>query len=158
MANLADSIEAYILQQLMELDGGRLEIQRVEIARAFGCAPSQVTYVLGTRFTRERGFVVESRRGGGGFLRITRLVSPGQLLQDILRATEGGLDQRSSLGYVEWLEREGLVTAREAAMLRAAADRETIAVRLPDRDLLRGRLLRAMIIALFTVDDSQPPG
>ena len=155
MANLADSIETYLLELLEELGGARLEIQRVDVARVFGCVPSQVTYVLATRFTRERGFVVESRRGGGGFVRIIRLASPEQVLRDILRATEGGLDQRSSLGYIEWLEREELITAREAAMLRAAADRETIAVRLPERDVLRGRLLRAMIIALFTVNGAQ---
>ncbi len=156
MANLADDIEAYLLRLLEDLDGAPLEVQRVEIARAFGCVPSQVTYVLTTRFSRERGFVVESRRGGGGFVRIIRLVSPELILRDILRATESGLDQRSSLSFISWLEREELITAREAAMLRAAADRETIAVRLPERDALRGRLLRAMIIALFTIDDRTP--
>jgi len=150
--NLADTIESYLLAQLMRQGVTRIELQRVRVARSFGCAPSQVTYVLSTRFTRERGFVVESKRGGGGFVRITRLVSRGQFLRDVLRATEGGVRQGDASGLLVWLEREELVTGREAALLRAAVDRETIALPGPQRDLLRGRLLRAMIMALFAGD------
>ena len=149
MPNLADTIETYLLTQLMRQGVTRIELQRVDIARSFACAPSQVTYVLATRFTRERGFVVESKRGGGGFVRITRLVSRGQLLRDVMRATEGGVGQGDAYGLVHWLERERLITSRETALLRAAVDRETIALPGRERELLRGRLLRAMVFALF---------
>lgn len=150
MANLADAIETHLLAQLMRQGVTRIELQRIDIARDFACAPSQITYVLMTRFTRERGFVVESKRGGGGFVRITRLVARGQLLRDVVRATQGALGQTDALGLLDWIEREGILSSREATLVRAAVDRETIALPSPERDLLRGRLLRAMIMAALT--------
>ncbi|HYG58005.1 MAG TPA: CtsR family transcriptional regulator, partial [Symbiobacteriaceae bacterium] len=71
MANLADDIEQF-LKHLMG-DTGVAEVQRATLAAQFGCAPSQINYVMATRFTPERGYIVESRRGGGGYIRITRL-------------------------------------------------------------------------------------
>ena len=89
MANLADSIEAYLVALIEGQGAARVVVSRAAIARSFECAPSQVTYVLATRFSLERGFVVESRRGGGGYVRITRLTARGGMLRDILRATRG---------------------------------------------------------------------
>jgi len=151
MANLADSIEAYLLRQL-EVQSGQVELQRAEVAREFACVPSQVTYVLATRFTLERGFVVHSRRGGGGFVRITRLVSRGRVLRDILAAAERGLAQAQALDYLDWLRRDGMLTAREVAMAAAALDRSVLGVQLPERDRLRGRILTAMIRILLLPD------
>lgn len=71
--NLTQIIEQYLLEQLERAGSDSLELQRLEVAQQLGCAPSQVTYVLGTRFTDEKGFLVQSRRGSGGFIRITRL-------------------------------------------------------------------------------------
>lgn len=71
--NLTQQIERYLLDMLMESNDRSLEIRRIELAQELGCAPSQITYVLGTRFTNGRGFSVESRRGNGGFVRISRI-------------------------------------------------------------------------------------
>lgn len=70
MRNLADSIENFILEELMQ--EAETLVQRNELAQELKCAPSQISYVLNTRFTPERGFIVESRRGSGGFIRIIR--------------------------------------------------------------------------------------
>ena len=76
MKNLADSIENFIISQLVATSHNMLLVQRNELADRLSCAPSQVSYVLSTRFTPERGYYVESRRGSGGFVRIVR-VHPG---------------------------------------------------------------------------------
>jgi transcriptional regulator CtsR len=149
VANLADQIESYLEALFLEGNLYELEVQRVEVARFFSCAPSQVTYVLATRFTPERGYVVSSRRGGGGFVRITRLVSRNRVLADIMRATELPLDQSRASDFVDWLMREGLCSTREAAILRLMTHRDAIGLPLPVRDQVRARLLRAACLALL---------
>ena len=73
MSNIADLIEAYIRQQLAQQQDGKVELRRTDIADKISCAPSQISYVLSTRFTQDKGFVVESRRGLGGFIRIVQI-------------------------------------------------------------------------------------
>src|SRR5690606_32549380 len=70
MSSLTDRIEAYLIHLLLHSKEGYVEVRRADVADRFACVPSQVTYVLATRFTPERGFFVESRRGGGGYIRI----------------------------------------------------------------------------------------
>ena len=71
MNNKADTIEEYILKQLMQNDDKQIELNRTALADKISCAPSQISYVLSTRFTMARGFMVESRRGLGGYIKIT---------------------------------------------------------------------------------------
>ena len=70
---LSDEIAAYIYGILEQAEDGSAELQRNELAEKLGCVPSQINYVLTSRFTPEQGFVVESRRGGGGYIRIHRI-------------------------------------------------------------------------------------
>ena len=85
MANLADLIEQFIKESFKEIQGGIVEIQRNEMANQFSCAPSQINYVLTTRFTVEKGYFVESRRGGGGYIRIKKLkISEDDFLKDMI--------------------------------------------------------------------------
>ena len=74
MSNIADLIEEYILRRLAEQQNGQVELRRTDIADEISCAPSQISYVLSTRFTPEKGYLVESRRGSGGFIRIVRIL------------------------------------------------------------------------------------
>lgn len=74
MRNLADAIENFIISELVRDREDTLLVQRNELAEKLSCAPSQISYVLSTRFTPERGYLVESRRGSGGFVRIVRVV------------------------------------------------------------------------------------
>jgi len=75
MRNLADSIENFIISELLREREEALLVQRNELAERMSCAPSQISYVLSTRFTPDRGYMVESRRGSGGFVRIMRMNS-----------------------------------------------------------------------------------
>ena len=69
---LSDEITAYILHML-DQTAGEAELQRNELAEELGCVPSQINYVLTSRFTPEQGYIVESRRGGGGYIRVRRV-------------------------------------------------------------------------------------
>ena len=84
MSNIADLIEDYILQRLAMEQEGWVELRRTDIADEISCAPSQISYVLNTRFTHDKGFVVESRRGLGGFIRILQLPMQNLVYQDML--------------------------------------------------------------------------
>ena len=149
MANLADDIEEF-LKNLVR-DTGLVELQRAALAAQFGCAPSQINYVLATRFTPERGYVVESRRGGGGYLRIIRLnLDPGDALHFLLHQQIGlQVTQDEAMGYIDRLREHEVINDREGAVMRAAVHRETIGLDLPVRDIVRANLLKAMIIAVL---------
>lgn len=150
VANMADYIEQYLREQV-QANGGVLEVQRGDLAERFRCVPSQINYVLATRFTPERGYLVESRRGGGGYIRITRLRVDSQAdLHRMLSESIGPyLPQEAAADLVARLKEEGFVTDREAAVMDAAMRRETIAIPLPDRDVVRANLLKAMIMAIL---------
>ncbi|MGE5591621.1 MAG: CtsR family transcriptional regulator [Bacillota bacterium] len=151
MRNLADRIEAYLLSLVRQAPEGVVELQRAELAEKFDCVPSQINYVLATRFSPERGFVVESRRGGGGYIRISRLNldSSDELQQLVHRAMGDAMSQDVALAYITRLQEAGLLTPRETALMTAVVHREVLALDLPARDILRANLLRAMLLALL---------
>lgn len=109
MKNLADAIENFIIGELLRDQEDVLLVQRNELAERLRCAPSQISYVLSTRFTPERGFMVESRRGSGGFIRIVRMVPQNA------RSTP---KEPTSDELVEHLQEQKLITAREKLLLQ----------------------------------------
>lgn len=149
MASLADEIARFLLREMGEAD--TLDIQRRELSARFGCSPSQITYVLATRFGPASGFVVESRRGGAGFVRITRVRwdSRRRLLEWLEREIGHSIDQRQAEGLLQRLRVEGWLSAREFALLRAALDREVLGLDWPEQDRLRARILRAALLGLL---------
>ena len=151
MPSLTEQIEQWLKEQLLRAGGNTLEIRRSDLAEIFDCVPSQVNYVLSTRFTVERGYLVQSRRGGGGFIRIIklRIDLPEQLLQLINIGIGESITQAQAEDIVKHLWEEGLLDDRERKMLEAALARETLGVGLPFRDALRARLLKAMLLALL---------
>ena len=90
MAGLTNEIERWIHQLLRETENGIVEIGRNELAQHFGCAPSQINYVLTTRFTPYKGYTIESRRGGAGYIRIVKVTMDSEdILKDIVQNTIG---------------------------------------------------------------------
>lgn len=119
--NKADTIEEYILKKLAEEQEGSVELKRTKLADEVSCAPSQISYVLSTRFTHERGFIVESRRGLGGYIKITIITDKNAekklMYEDMLREinSETNFDDiKLMLDYI--LERK-LITRREAEIV-----------------------------------------
>lgn len=129
----------------------RVEITRSELAERFSCVPSQINYVLATRFTPERGFVVQSRRGGGGHVRITRIeLGQGDQLTVLLNETIGeALNQETAMHICDRLYHEGVITVRERAMLEAAVQRRSLPLPTVARDEVRASIMKAMILAIL---------
>jgi len=152
MRNITDLIEQYLKEIIHGSTAGVIEIQRSDLADKFSCVPSQINYVISTRFTLEKGYYVESKRGGGGYIRIQRVDLPSvEAVQRHIAQTVGGqIDQTAAEGLIYQLEEARFLTAREAHMLRAAVAREALTLMLPLRDQIRAQLLKAMLIALLT--------
>lgn len=129
-----------------------VEIGRNELAEKFQCVPSQINYVIATRFTLEKGYLVESKRGGGGFIRIKRIQLPthGKIVEHLMNSITEQMDQDTAEGLVHQLHESKLITDREAKMMLAAVHRNTISLSLPLRDEVRAKLMKAMLLALLS--------
>lgn len=137
MKSLSDRIEKYI-KVLIERSGtNEIEIQRTELAEAFNCVPSQITYVLATRFTLGTGFVTESRRGGKGFVKIRRL-------PERHGAGWSGISQAQADRMTADLLERGLLTTRESEMLRTIFNRDVLGMTAEERDIVRARIFGAI--------------
>ncbi|GGH40395.1 CtsR family transcriptional regulator [Paenibacillus segetis] len=151
MRNISDIIEKYLKSILHESPEGTIEIQRNDLADQFSCVPSQINYVISTRFTLEKGYLVESKRGGGGYVRIRRIELPGPTtLHTHLHHTIGDeMGQTAAEGLIYQLVESRFLSSREAALMRAAISREVLMVQLPYRDQIRARIMKAMLISLL---------
>jgi len=145
---MSDIIEAYIKQILNTEE--QVEIRRNEMATHFNCVPSQINYVINTRFTVEKGYIVESKRGGGGYIRIMRVKpqSKVDLINQMIKLTKPEISQQASIHIIDRLLEEEIVSMREAKLMLSVMDRNVISVPLPARDELRSKLLVAMLEVL----------
>jgi transcriptional regulator CtsR len=152
MRNVSDIIEQYLKNILQQSPNGIIELQRSELAERFQCVPSQINYVISTRFTLEKGYLVESKRGGGGYIRIQKVELPSKeaIHMHIFRTIGAQIDQSAAEGIIYQLEEGRFITLREANMLRAAISRDVLNFKLPYRDEIRARLLKTMLIALLS--------
>jgi len=118
--NIADAIEDYILKQLASKQDGQVELKRTELANKISCAPSQISYVLSTRFTYDKGFSVESRRGLGGYIRITIIetedIKPSFIYNDMLSKINDSTDFNYIKSMIDYLIDHKMVTKREAEL------------------------------------------
>ena len=119
--NKADTIEEYILKRLEQNASGQIELKRTALADEISCAPSQISYVLSTRFTTERGFVVESRRGLGGYIRIAVIPEELDQKQILYRDLIAEIDELTPFSDVksmlDFLLKSKLITRREAELI-----------------------------------------
>ncbi|MFS0638045.1 CtsR family transcriptional regulator [Mesobacillus foraminis] len=150
MRNISDIIEGYLKKVLEMSDEDLVEIKRSEIADKFECVPSQINYVINTRFTIERGYIVESKRGGGGYIRIMKVQTQdhAQLIDQLLALINHRIPQASAEHVVCRLVEEEVITSREAKIMLSVLDRSVLHIELPQRDELRSRMLRAMLVAI----------
>ena len=149
MAQLSDSIEHFI-KELMREDA-RVELRRNELAQHFGCAPSQINYVLATRFSVDHGYIIESRRGGGGYVRIVRMQTRGEpnFLDALLNRVGNSVDEETANAIISNLFERGMVDKREAALMRSAVSRNALALPINAKDVLRAAVFKNMIIQVF---------
>ncbi|MEM5641349.1 transcriptional regulator CtsR [Bacillus toyonensis] len=150
MRNISDIIEQYLKQVIDLSNNNVIEIKRNEIADRFECVPSQINYVINTRFTLERGFVVESKRGGGGYIRIikVKLHDDIDIIDQMLHMIDRSVAQGNAESMIIRLIEEGIITNREAKLMLSVIDRSVLSMDVPSRDELRARILCAMLRTL----------
>ena len=153
MSTLSNQIEAYLKQMLAASESGILELKRSDLANAFTCVPSQINYVLETRFSPSQGYMVESRRGGGGYLRIIRLSMENE--NDLATLLNSAKDQRvsrqSGSKLLERLREEDFLTKREG-MIIAALTSDQVLKDTSDPDALRCTMLNNVLQLLLRDD------
>ena len=151
MGGMSDRIESFIMELLKEEAPDEwLELRRNELASVFGCVPSQINYVISTRFNTDHGYVVESRRGGGGYLRIKRIDSGDENpVYMVIRSISDSIDYLSAKRHIAELARRGAVSAQTAAALSGAVSDAAINIGQPEKDRLRASILKNALAALL---------
>ncbi|PTW00447.1 transcriptional regulator CtsR [Halanaerobium saccharolyticum] len=154
MSSLSDQIERYLRRQISKYQG-KVKIKRNQLAENFDCAPSQINYVLDTRFTVEKGYIVESQRGGGGFIRIIRVTldSDKEVIQEVINKLDRAISQKEAHGIIKRLYDNDLISERESYLMERAVHRNVLGISLPERDYLRGRILKNMLEVIFKVKE-----
>ena len=146
---LSDTIEQFI-KMMWEQGEEQVELKRNELAEYFSCAPSQINYVLSTRFTPDHGYVIESRRGGGGCIRIIRLQhEEGEYLQYLINDRIGeSIDPKTAQILLRQLAETGNVSKQEAQVMYAAVAPQALSVPIPEtvKDAIRARILRNTLL------------
>lgn len=146
MSNISDAIEEYILRQFAAQQNDTVELKRTDIADAISCAPSQITYVLSTRFTQAKGFVVESRRGLNGYIKIVQVPLKNLVYQDMLSKINEQSTFAEVQAMVRYLRQHQMISNREAALLMQVItysfQSDTI------EPMERVRLIKAMFLTL----------
>lgn len=153
---LADEIERYLKEMLAKAKGS-IEVQRSMLAQLFTCVPSQINYVLETRFTPVQGYFVESRRGGKGYVRIVKILSfKTDSLQYLLeKLEENPLSPQEAEGLLGYLQEEGFLTRREMLLLKAVIEQATCLVSMLSEKELRARIMKAVLLTLTRPDFSK---
>lgn len=151
MARLSDIIENFIKTMLEKSENDFLEIQRNELANLFNCAPSQINYVLETRFTIDKGYYIESKRGGGGFIKITKIrINDNDYLKDAIWNNIGEeITQQQAEGYIELFKDRGYLTEREATILKIALNDKVINAPPDLKDKIRANILKTVLISII---------
>ena len=148
---MSDLVAKYILE-MMETQDGIAEIQRNELAGNLGCVPSQINYVITSRFTPEQGYIVESRRGGGGYIRISReKMDRGTALMHIINSVGNTLDKATAEAMINNMIARQMLEMQSAKIIASAlSDRTLTHIEQEKRDLIRADLFKNMLLTLDT--------
>ena len=149
MANISDVIEKFILDALKTDDN--IDLSRNELASFFNCAPSQINYVLATRFTTDRGFEVVSQRGGSGYIRLIKLdFDDNEDLKDLIQnRLKEPIDFKSAKQIMENLQDCGVINKNEEELILSAISPKSLANPLNIDDKLRSQILKNVFIELL---------
>ena len=143
---------AEMLEEMLEESGGELSIVRNELASRLGCVPSQINYVITSRFTPERGYVVESRRGGGGYVRIRKvMMHRNEFLMHFYQSIGSQINTETATFYLSALQEKGFISPREARLIATTFSDSALAkVNRAERGILRADLIKSVILQILT--------
>ena len=147
---MSDLVANYI-KDILEQQDGEAEIKRNELATTLGCVPSQINYVITSRFTPEQGYIVESRRGGGGYIRITRInTTRGGAIMHIVNSIGAALDKATAEIMLDNMLTRGIIEPRTAKLMAAAVgERAYLSVPQQYRDAIRATVFKNMLLTLL---------
>lgn len=150
MSVLSDTIEEFIKELMSEYED-RVDLQRNELAQHFNCAPSQINYVLATRFTPDRGYITESRRGGGGYIRVVRMRvdKTDQLFLLVTNRIGEQISARDAGDIISRLIETSVVSKNEGALMLAAVSGKALNMPLVLKDAVRASVLKQMVLVLL---------
>ena len=146
--SISDVIEQFIMSSLDDDDF--IELSRNDLAKFFSCVPSQINYVLNTRFTVNRGFVVESQRGGGGYIKVLRVQdNDNNFLKNALAMCENPMSFTHSAQLLEQMKERGILTPNETSLLKSAVGVKALNNPINIDNSLRSNVLKQVIIHLM---------
>ncbi|HHX88023.1 MAG TPA: CtsR family transcriptional regulator [Firmicutes bacterium] len=153
MASLCDHIEDYLKRLLAVSPSRHIDIQRREVAGKFNCVPSQINYVLNTRFSIERGYLVESKRGGRGYIRIYRVdpLKTKAWEEMLARLEDERFDPQAAVHFLHRIYEERFISRREARLVKSLLEEEHY-LTLNDQEVIRqlqGKLFQAVLKAIL---------
>lgn len=146
--NMSDIIEAYIKKILNAEE--QIEIRRNEMADRFNCVPSQINYVINTRFTEQQGYAVESKRGGGGYIRImkVKILDQAELLDKLIAIVGESITQKDAFAVTQNLYSRGIITKREGNLMLSVLDKSLAPYTGEYEERIRALLLRNFLNSL----------
>ena len=147
---LSDNI-AKVIEEMLEEGGGMLEFKRNDLANRLGCVPSQITYVISSRFTPERGYIIESHRGGGGYVRVVRRkMDKNQYLMHFFHAIGSSLSEKEAEVFLSNLVGHGVLTDREKELILITVSGSSLSALSPEaRGVVRADIMRHVILTLM---------
>lgn len=145
--NITDAITQTLLS-LLEEQNGSIQIKRNDLANKIGCVPSQINYVITSRFTKEQGYIVESKRGGGGFIKIVKVNhSKSQMILHIINSIGNQVDEHTSKILLQSLCLDGQISEREARIMMGALSGDNFkGLEDENKKIVRANLLKSMLI------------
>lgn len=152
MSNLSDIIEDFIKELIDSANNASIEIQRNLLAQQFDCSPSQINYVLSTRFNNDRGYIIESRRGGGGYIKIFKVdTSTDVHLETILNKSIGtNITYNKACDIIDVFKEKEIISEREQSIIKSAiSDRAFGKIYYDDRNKLRADVLKEILLVLL---------
>ena len=145
---MSDIIEAYLKSFLRNNE--QLEIKRSDVAERFDCVPSQINYVINTRFTQEHGYMVESKRGGGGYIRIFKIevVDEVDHIDQMIELIGSQISQRNGINMVETLIEADIITQREGMLILSVIEKSVLHSISSQEQAARAMLLKTFLVQL----------
>ena len=149
MSNISDIIEQFILEQIDEF--GEINLSRNELANFFNCAPSQINYVLSTRFTNPRGYITESRRGGGGYIKLIKVdLEKNDYLEKLITDTiQDEISQSEANFLLNGLLERNLLSEREYNIVSSSISNKALSNPLKIEDRLRANILKNILVNII---------
>ncbi|AVP62537.1 CtsR family transcriptional regulator [Clostridium sporogenes] len=151
VARLSDIIEEFIKEMFQENNESELQIKRNELANYFSCAPSQINYVLTTRFTEDKGYYIESKRGGGGCIIIRRIefTNNKNLKELIVDRIGNSITYDNAINIIDGLVEMAIITEREAIIMKIAINDRVFGNIDTSKNMLRANILKNIIMVII---------